>query len=660
MSTTFTSDVINRIVAEFSLVEQASLEATVAVITAGVTTGQFQPITDLFDEGFIVDSGPFFAYFKTLTDDATVAEQAALSVFKAFEDASTVSDQVSKGPGKGLFDTPQLAEEINTIGFGKNPSDVINFEHTEVFEIAKQLADALAITDDIVLTIILTHAIADAFNATDSALLASIKAASDTTSAAEILTRAIGKFLEDSPAALDAEVRAVQKALADAAVLSDAPSKGLEKSFSDAVNSVDVIVTNVTNLFRQLSDTVVATDDVDGTASLQDDQELQFVKNITNIAGATEAIQLVVGFVRQLADTASATDSPARSVGKHVSDSYQTLESHSLAAGKVLTDVGLLADVDTLDIGKAIADSSAATDAEARGLGKLLTNTSLATDSFSQGLAKILSDTVDFGDSLVFDQVTLREFADTVDATDDVDGTASIQDDQEIAFIKFVNNTTSVVDLLVRVVAYTRGVSEQPVASDSHAAQTSKPVDETPTVSDLFLKTLQFNRAFFEQTLLTEAEIVAFGKTLEDVSSVSESLVKQVAFARSPEDTSSASDDDTIDFGKPIADTTTFSEVISFGELLTKTDSALLSDAPVLAFGGGQSDTTGVSESLEFVFGLNQSLANSARALESLLLGYEKALSDTTSIADAGSLISQGYCDISYFADDYVGTARTF
>ena len=690
MSSTFTSDVINRIVAEFSLVEQASLEATVAVITAGVATGQFQPITDLFDEGFIVDSGPFFAYFKTLTDDAGVAEQAALSVFKAFEDASTVSDQVSKGPGKGLFDEPQLADAINTIGFGKNPSDTINFEHTEVFAVAKQLADALVATDDIdgtasllddqelqffkqltniagvtesiVLTIIATHAIADSFSATDSALLASIKAASDTAAAADILTRAIGKLLEDNPAAIDAEIRAVQKALANAAALVDTPSKGLGKSFSDTVNFADVIDASITGLFKTISDTVTVTDDVDGTASLQDDQEVAFVKNITNVAGAAEAIQLVVAFVRQFSDTATITDSPARSVGKPVSDSYLAAEAHSLGAGKVLNDAGLLVDVDTLDVGKALADSPVATDAEARAVGKLLANTSLATDSFSQGLTKILADTVDFAEALSFDQTTLREFEDTVDATDDVDGTASILDDQEIAFIKFANNTAGVADLLVRVVAYTRGFSEQPTASDSHIAQTSKPFSETPAASDLLSKTLQFNRTFADQTLLTDDEIVAFGKALEDAASVSEILAKQVAFNRQFTDASATSDDDTIGFGKSVSETATFAESISFGELLSKADSALFADEPAFGFSGVQGDAASVSEALALVLAAARAFTETAGVSEAiaLTLGTNPSFTNTTSIADAGSLISQGYCDFSYFADDYVGTSRTF
>ena len=700
MNTSVTSQIINQIKLEVELLTQASsvsetkdkitFSAVVDTIVAAIATGQFQPITDLFDEGIITDATPFFEFFKTLTDDFGAAEQAALSVFKSIEDASTVSDQVSKGPSKGFLEETKLADAINAIGFGKNPSDVINFEHTEIFEIAKQLADALVATDDvdgtasllddqelqffkqltnitgvteaIVLTLILGRTLADSFTATDSALLASVKAASDTAAAAEILTRAIGKLLADNPAVIDAEIRAVQKAFADAAATTDTASKGLGKSFSDTVNFAAVVDVALTGIFKSFSETVTATDDVDGTASLQDDQEVAFVKNITNVAGAAEAIQLVVAFVRQFSDTATITDSHASSVGRPVSDSYLVSEAHSLRAGKALNDAGLLVDVDTLDVGKALADSPVATDAEVRGIGKLLSNTSLATDSFSQGLVKILADTVDFADAATFDLITVREFEDTVDATDDVDGTASILDDQEIAFIKFVNNTAGVADLLARVVAYTRGFSDQPAASDGHSTQTSKPFGEAPTASDLLSKTMQFNRAFANQTLLTDAEIFAFGKALEDTPFVSESLVKQVAFTRAFTDAYATSDDDILNFGKSANDTATFAESISFGELLTKADSALLADDPVFSFSGVRSDTASVSEAFAFVFAATRAFTDTAGVSEAiaLTLGINPSLSDTTSIADAGSLISQGYCDFSYFADDYVGTSRTF
>jgi hypothetical protein len=53
-------------------------------------------------------------------------------------------------------------------------------------------------------------------------------------------------------------------------------------------------------------------------------------------------------------------------------------------------------------------------------------------------------------------------------------------------------------------------------------------------------------------------------------------------------------------------------------------------------------------------------LAESPTATDSAAIAAGKALIDSTSASDAGILISQDYCDITYFAEDYVGTSRTF
>jgi hypothetical protein len=38
----------------------------------------------------------------------------------------------------------------------------------------------------------------------------------------------------------------------------------------------------------------------------------------------------------------------------------------------------------------------------------------------------------------------------------------------------------------------------------------------------------------------------------------------------------------------------------------------------------------------------------------------EQFYGDQLSVGDSGSLLMQDYADITYFADDYVGTSRTF
>jgi hypothetical protein len=45
---------------------------------------------------------------------------------------------------------------------------------------------------------------------------------------------------------------------------------------------------------------------------------------------------------------------------------------------------------------------------------------------------------------------------------------------------------------------------------------------------------------------------------------------------------------------------------------------------------------------------------------DSIVVSLGKIISDSLSVADSGTLVSQGYCDLTYFAEDYVGTYITF
>jgi hypothetical protein len=53
-------------------------------------------------------------------------------------------------------------------------------------------------------------------------------------------------------------------------------------------------------------------------------------------------------------------------------------------------------------------------------------------------------------------------------------------------------------------------------------------------------------------------------------------------------------------------------------------------------------------------------LADTTSAVDATSLSPEKAIADMIELADAGSLVAQNYCDITYFAEDYVGESRTF
>ena len=90
----------------------------------------------------------------------------------------------------------------------------------------------------------------------------------------------------------------------------------------------------------------------------------------------------------------------------------------------------------------------------------------------------------------------------------------------------------------------------------------------------------------------------------------------------------------------------------------TPTDASSVTDNAVRSFDKAATDSSTVSDTSfrEFIKGLTEA----PTATDSTVKTAGKNLADSTSASDAGILVSQGYCDITYFAEDYVGTRITF
>ena len=169
---------------------------------------------------------------------------------------------------KTLTDSSALAEDA-VLAFNKAVSETIGVAEENIISYGKPLGDATAITDVLVKNF--PRSFADSFSvAEDAASLGLGKIFSETPAITDVLRPSAGKGLSETPAFTDAiTARALTKALA---------------------NSVD------------------ATDDVDGEASILDDQEMQFVKNTTNVATITEVIAIATTFNRAFADSFGVTD----------------------------------------------------------------------------------------------------------------------------------------------------------------------------------------------------------------------------------------------------------------------------------------------------------------------------------------------------------------
>jgi len=155
------------------------------------------------------------------------------------------------------------------------------------------------------------------------------------------------------------------------------------------------------------------------------------------------------------------------------------------------------------------------------------------------------------------------------------------------------------------------------------------------------------------------------------------------SFAKSPADTISFSDFQFRDTSLGKSESVSLSDILStllvFIRLFAETIS--LSDAAAKSINKISSDGLAAGDSLAFTFtkSLSDSFAlndlsdvtgttisfsdftnNVVSSSDLLLFLNSKVIQDTLSPSDSGYLFSQGYCDLTYFAEDYVGDYRTF
>lgn len=118
----------------------------------------------------------------------------------------------------------------------------------------------------------------------------------------------------------------------------------------------------------------------------------------------------------------------------------------------------------------------------------------------------------------------------------------------------------------------------------------------------------------------TDDQLLEFFKAASNTSAVSDLATRSVGAVRSD--------------AAAVAESSTLSITTSRFEAL------LASDAPQIIFATSKADATGVTDAFNVSFG--------------------GVYAEPPTAQDSGSLRSQGYVEFSYFAEDYVGSSRTF
>jgi len=140
----------------------------------------------------------------------------------------------------------------------------------------------------------------------DNQVRSFVKTLTDNSLVADAAARAFEKARQDSASTVDERVFAVLKSIVDASSATDLALRSIVKpALADTVAASEQLVMSFSNV-RIFVEAVSATDDLDGAATAEDDQEMQFTKTRSDTATALDAI--VRTFARSLVDTASITD----------------------------------------------------------------------------------------------------------------------------------------------------------------------------------------------------------------------------------------------------------------------------------------------------------------------------------------------------------------
>ena len=224
-----------------------------------------------FETGEFLITSAFLDSLAAL-DGVGTSDGAVLSVFKTFTDDSSAAEDATLAFFKVLADNGYVSEE-------------------HIFDFFKPLTDTATVLDPISKNF--STGFADAYGAS------------------EVSTLTLGKVANDSFSTNDQ-------------LFVKHPNKGLNEA-PTAVDAIDAFA-----ITKFLADQATVTDDLDGEATTEDDQEMQFAKVTGNIAAATDALNFAVSYNRAFTDSYGVTDGDVLNFGKRPSDTTSMTDVGSL------------------------------------------------------------------------------------------------------------------------------------------------------------------------------------------------------------------------------------------------------------------------------------------------------------------------------------------
>jgi hypothetical protein len=255
----------------------------------------------------------------------------------------------------------------------------------------------------------------------------------------------------------------------------------------------------------------------------------------------------------------------------------------------------------------------------------------VSTDLDTSGGFKFFGEASVVVDSLSFD-LTKAPFVDVFTVVD----TASLN--PGLVKSDFVSATTTI------TLGTTKGLGDSITSVEFLTAAVNKSVSDSAALVDT--PSLYTTKPLVDVLYVDEQASFDLSTFATDSVSFSDSIHAVRIFERIYSDLVSTSDTPSWLFS------TGFSDTVATADTFELEHSKLLTD------GFGLNDLADVSDGLLVSFA--QSIANVAFIADNPYKQTTKAKSDTIAVTDFGLIVTQDYCDLTYFAEDYVGSTRSF
>lgn len=216
--------------------------------------------------------------------------------------------------------------------------------------------------------------------------------------------------------------------------------------------------------------------------------------------------------------------------------------------------------------------------------------------------------------------------------------------------------------------------------ADVYQLEFEKAAADSIELSETFTKLLTYTRRFADTVGLPDTHAFAMAKVLADSAVLLDTPAKHLSrpladvfsfldaasthLTKANADDVTTADYSNLAFTKAAFDTVTAPDALVYTLAKVLSDVLPLSDDQTFVLNKLITDGFAMNDSFDAgdgaVFSFSKGVSNVTIVGDATAKHPAKVLADAAATGDAGSLVNQNYCDITYFAEDYVGDSRVF